>query len=75
MTKTAFADVVGYWHDRTNTSETFCVGIAIVSPDTPTEEIDALLDRDDVFYVFTSDEDIVGVHHDFSITSFHPIGE
>ena len=75
MTATKFADVIGYWNDRTSADETFLVGIAVVPPDTGDEDVDRLLDRDNVFFVLTSDEIVVGNHGEFTITECHPAGE
>jgi hypothetical protein len=60
--------VLGYWNDRENQDDTFCVGVAIVPPNTPDAAADALLDQDDVFFVFTEEETLLTNHGEFTLT-------
>lgn len=63
-----FKTVIGYWNDRESEDDTFCVGVAIVPSNTPEDAADALLDREDVFFVFTEDETLLANHGDFTLT-------
>lgn len=65
--QTTFKTVLGYWNDRENQDDTFCIGVAIVPSNTPDETADALLDRDDVFFVFTEEETLLTNHGEFTL--------
>jgi hypothetical protein len=60
--------VLGYWNDRENKDDTFCVGVAVVPTNTPDAVADALLDQDNVFFVFTEEETLLTNHGEFTLT-------
>lgn len=61
-------DLLKIWYcwndDCTITSE---ATVALVSKDIDQSQLDTLLDRDDVFYVFTRGETILGDHGEFKV--------
>lgn len=66
---TKFLEVIGHWNDRKSEADTFCVGVAIVDPTLSNEKFDALLDMDNVFFVFTEGTPLLTDHGEFTLTA------
>jgi hypothetical protein len=76
MSKAKLICIEGYWHATREPLECRC----LVMPRDLTDSmrdlvLDSLIDKDNLFYVFTEGDRIMGDHPSFTVTFINPIDE
>ena len=76
MSKAKLICIEGYWHATREPLECRC----LVMPRDLTDSmrdlvLDSLIDKDNLFYVFTEGDRIMGDHSSFTVTFINPIDE